>query len=53
VFLVGVVSAAVFGFLAIGFMLRYLQKNSVATFVWYRLAFGLIVLAAAAFNLRP
>jgi undecaprenyl-diphosphatase len=53
VFLVGVASAAIFGFLAIGFMLRYLQKNSVASFVWYRVAFGLVVLATAALNLRP
>jgi undecaprenyl-diphosphatase len=53
VFLVGVASAAVFGFLAIGFLLRYLQRNSVASFVWYRLALGLLVLATAALNLRP
>jgi undecaprenyl-diphosphatase len=46
--LVGMASAALFGFLAIGFLLRYLQKNSLASFVWYRLAVGLVVLGLSA-----
>jgi undecaprenyl-diphosphatase len=46
VFLVGVVSAALFGLLAIGFLLRYVQKNSMAVFVWYRVIAGLLVLGA-------
>ena len=39
-FLVGIVTAAVVGALAIGFLLRYLQRQPVNVFVWYRLAPG-------------
>src|SRR5215207_6328867 len=41
---VGIVASAVIGFLSIGFLLRYLQRNSVLVFVVYRVAFGLLVL---------
>jgi undecaprenyl-diphosphatase len=44
VFLAGIVTAAVVGALAIGFLLRYLQRQPVNVFVWYRLAAGLVVL---------
>lgn len=38
-FLAGIVAAAVVGALAIGFLLRYLQKQPVGPlFVWYRVA---------------
>lgn len=47
-FLVGAVTSAVVGFLAIGFLLRYLQRNSVASFVWYRLLAGAGVLVLLA-----
>ena len=45
--LVGIASAAIFGILAIGFLLRYLQRNNLTTFVWYRVAVGLVVLVLA------
>ena len=48
--LVGVASAAIFGILAIGFLLRYLQRNSLATFVWYRVLLGLVVLVLALYR---
>lgn len=48
--LVGILTAAVVGILTIGFLLRYLQRNSLTTFVWYRLAAGLLVLAVAVFR---
>lgn len=48
IFLVGVISAGLCGFLAIGFLLRYLRENSLATFVWYRLLLGLLVLGLSA-----
>jgi undecaprenyl-diphosphatase len=48
VVLIGIAGAAIFGFLAIGFLLRHLQKSSLATFVWYRLAVGLLVLGLTA-----
>jgi undecaprenyl-diphosphatase len=43
-FLAGVVTAAVVGALAIGFLLRYLQRQPVDVFVWYRLAVGALIL---------
>ena len=46
-FLVGIVTAAVVGALAIGFLLRYLQRQPVTIFVWYRVGAGLIVLMLA------
>jgi undecaprenyl-diphosphatase len=45
--LVGTMVSAVTGWIAIGFLLRYLQRNSLAAFVVYRLAFGLLVLGVA------
>ena len=43
-FVVGIVTAAVVGALAIGFLLRYLQRQPVNVFVWYRTGAGLLVL---------
>jgi undecaprenyl-diphosphatase len=46
-FLVGFLAAAVVGYLCIAFLLRYLQRNSVNVFVYYRwlLAIGIVLLA--------
>ena len=44
----GIASAAVFGLLAIRYLLRYLQTRSLMAFVWYRLGAALIVLAVVA-----
>jgi undecaprenyl-diphosphatase len=44
-FVVGIVTAAIVGALAISFLLRYLQYRSTAIFLWYRLAVGLGILA--------
>lgn len=38
--LVGVVVAAVSGYLSVAFLLRFVQKNTVWPFVWYRVAVG-------------
>lgn len=46
-FITGVVSSAVVGFLAIGFLLRYLTTNNFAIFVWYRFAVGATVIGLA------
>ena len=43
-FLVGMTAAAVVGFLAIRFLLTYVQKHSLALFVYYRIVLGVIVL---------
>jgi undecaprenyl-diphosphatase len=40
----GMLAAAVVGYLAIAFLLRFLLRNSTTVFVLYRLAFGLVVL---------
>lgn len=42
--LVGMLTAAVSGLLAIGFLLRYVRTRSYAPFVWYRFAFAAVVL---------
>jgi len=46
---VGVVVSAVTGALTIQFFLNYLRKRSLAFFVWYRVIFGIIVIALATF----
>lgn len=43
--IVGIVTSAVVGFLAIWFLLRYVQQNSYRLFVYYRFAFALFVVA--------
>ncbi|MBW4575622.1 MAG: undecaprenyl-diphosphate phosphatase [Aphanothece sp. CMT-3BRIN-NPC111] len=48
---VGVISAAVFSYLAIAWLLRYLQTQSTWVFIWYRLVFGLSILGAIATGL--
>jgi undecaprenyl-diphosphatase len=45
---VGIVSTAIFSYLAIAWLLNFLQKQSSWVFVWYRLAFGAMLLAAIA-----
>lgn len=47
---VGVISAFVFSYIAIAWLLRYLQTQNTWVFVWYRLAFGAAILAAIAAN---
>jgi len=42
--LVGIVSAAVVSWLAIAWLLRFLQRHSTWIFVAYRLAFGVAIL---------
>lgn len=41
---VGFVSAAIFGFLSIKFLMKYISKSSFAIFTWYRLAFAALIL---------
>ncbi len=44
IFYVGVVTSMLFGFLAIGFLLKFISKYSLAVFMWYRLILaGIIV----------
>jgi undecaprenyl-diphosphatase len=43
-FVVGLMTSAVVGYAAIGTLLRYLTRHSLAAFAWYRLAVALAVL---------
>lgn len=45
----GIVVSAIVGILVIGFFLRYLRQNTLALFVWYRIIFGIIIIALAVF----
>jgi undecaprenyl-diphosphatase len=47
VFLVGIIAAAVSGFLCIKFLLRYLQKNTTDVFVYYRWALAALLIILA------
>jgi undecaprenyl-diphosphatase len=44
-FIAGAAVAAIVGALAIGFLLRFLQRQPVDVFVWYRIAAGALVIA--------
>lgn len=47
--LVGVIVSAITGALTIQFFLNFLRKRSLSFFVWYRVIFGIIVIALASF----
>ena len=44
----GLISSAVFSYLAIAWLLKFLQRRSTWVFVWYRLGFGVFILVALA-----
>ena len=44
----GLISSAIFSYLAIAWLLEFLKRRSTWVFVWYRLAFGVFILAAIA-----
>jgi undecaprenyl-diphosphatase len=48
-FLLGIVLSAILGAIVIAVFLRYLRRNSLMPFVYYRIVFGIIVIALAAF----
>ena len=45
----GILASAIVGILVIAFFLRFLRRNSLAVFVWYRVAFGIMIIALAVF----
>jgi undecaprenyl-diphosphatase len=51
-FALGIALSAVSGFVVIAFFLRYLQRRSLYFFIYYRIVFGIIVIALAA-SVRP
>nr|WP_309740947.1 undecaprenyl-diphosphate phosphatase [Chamaesiphon sp. OTE_20_metabat_361] len=48
--IVGTLSAAVFSYLSIAWLLKFLQTNNTFIFICYRLAFGTAILTAVAFG---
>ena len=48
-FVVGILFDAILGALVIAVFLRYLRRNRLMVFVYYRIVFGIIVIALAAF----
>ncbi|WP_448570510.1 undecaprenyl-diphosphate phosphatase [Trichothermofontia sp.] len=48
---VGVISSAIFSYVAIAWLLRYLQTHDTWVFVWYRLIFGSLILLGIATGL--
>jgi undecaprenyl-diphosphatase len=45
-FIVGIISSGIIGYLAIAFLMRYLQTHNTFLFVVYRIALGIVVLLA-------
>lgn len=52
VFIAGIVTSAIVGYLSIAFLLRFLVRNSTAIFTIYRVAFGLLVLGLLVAGVR-
>lgn len=48
-YVTGIVVSAIVGIFVIAFFLKYLKQNTLALFVWYRIIFGIIVIALAVF----
>ncbi len=46
--IVGTLSAAVFSYMSIAWLLKFLQTHNTFVFIWYRLAFGVAILTAIA-----
>ena len=42
-FYLGVLSSTIFGFIAIRYLLKYLEKSDFKLFVWYRILIGLLI----------
>jgi undecaprenyl-diphosphatase len=49
-FIAGTVASAIVGLITIAFFLNYLRRQSLSVFVWYRILFGIIVIALAIFR---
>ncbi len=48
-YLVGIAVSGIVGVVVIAFFIKYLRNHSLSLFVWYRVIFGIIVIALAAF----
>jgi len=52
-FAVGIAVSAAVGIVSIAFLLRFLQRRTLLAFIYYRLIFGIIVIALAFFRRPP
>ncbi len=48
--MVGILVSGVVGWLVIRYLMRYLARNSFGIFIWYRIAFGILLIALAFFR---
>ena len=46
----GLISSAIFSYLAIAWLIEFLRRRSTWVFVWYRIAFGILILVALSQN---
>ena len=53
ILIIGIISSALFSYLAIAWLIRYLQKKDTWIFVWYRLGFGIVILVNQLFLQKP
>ena len=49
-FILGIVLSGILGAVVIAVFLKYLRRNSLMPFVYYRIIFGIIVIALAVFR---
>ncbi len=47
----GIISSAIFSYLAIAWLVKFLKTRSTWVFVWYRLIFGIAILAGLSFGI--
>ncbi len=47
---IGIALSGVTGWAVIAFLMRYLQRSSLMPFIWYRIGFGILVIALAVFR---
>jgi len=49
-FILGIVISGIVGAIVIGLFMQYLRRSTLAPFVWYRILFGIIIIALAYFR---
>jgi undecaprenyl-diphosphatase len=51
--LIGIVASAITGYISVAFLLRFVQKQSLAPFVWYRVVVGAGLIIAILSGFKP
>ena len=52
ILIVAVISATIFSYLAIAWLINYLKNHNTWIFIWYRLGFGLLILSLIALGMK-